>query len=136
MESSKKFKKGEAVAFNSRTSSGTGVFQRYEPSGRGMWVVIKRDDNAKELVLRESQIAAKGSKPKLPVALPTAKATKAVKTVVKVAKAIVGVKADKIDRTKVAKATTAGVKPAKPAKAKPAKVATAADQAAVAAVAS
>lgn len=64
-----KFKKGDLVKYEARVHKGTGVFLRYEPSLKGMWIVLKRDDNGKELALRVSQVKPRAGKP-----APTAKA--------------------------------------------------------------
>lgn len=58
-----KFKKGDLVKYEARVHKGTGVFLRYEPSLKGMWIVLKRDDNSKELALRVSQVKPKAAKP-------------------------------------------------------------------------
>jgi hypothetical protein len=58
-----KFKKGDLVKYEARVHEGTGVFLRYEPSLKGMWIVLKRDDNGKELALRVSQVKPRAGKP-------------------------------------------------------------------------
>lgn len=58
-----KFKKGDLVKYEARVHKGTGVFLRYEPSLKGMWIVLKRDDNGKELALRVSQVKPRAGKP-------------------------------------------------------------------------
>lgn len=70
-----KFKKGDLVKYEARVHKGTGVFLRYEPSLKGIWIVLKRDDNGKELALRLSQVKPKAAKPAKP-----AKAAKAEST--------------------------------------------------------
>ena len=58
-----KFKKGDLVKYEARVHKGTGVFLRYEPSLKGMWIVLKRDDNSKELALRVSQVKLRAATP-------------------------------------------------------------------------
>lgn len=76
-----KFKKGDLVKYEARVHKGTGVFLRYEPSLKGMWIVLKRDDNSKELALRLSQVKPKADPAPVVAKAPAAPAVDKLKRI-------------------------------------------------------